>query len=360
MKTKITTAVALSSAAFLALFSAATLQAQGFTAAPGFSSAELFRLGTSEQISALGASSGGDLFYIATRDVDGFGGEPGVTNLFRRTAAAAYQDEVSLFSYSGEVFGSFVEVSGSTVYFGESALNTIRSINVNGMGAKLIGTVRNNYDLAVVGGALLISAQPTAGSSISRLILSAEGTLQQLDTIVTLQDNSGPLAVSLTGNLLYGATGDSPFGDSPLPENQEGRIFSFSDLSGAIDANPAVTDRTLTLAQGDVLFPRANNQYLSVSADGAIFQADSTPSFSPGGQSEVFRLGPDGLTALMGRSEAGAFFGGISSAGNQLFVSVGSFGSPSAVFVVVPEPTAVCFAILGSGLLLGRRRRRSL
>ncbi len=342
---------------------ATTAMGQSLTPANGFTSSELFNLGSGYTISALGASSGGDIFYLASGD---FGSGP-TTELFRRTAASGYSSasQTAIFDFGSKLVGSFVKVSGSTVYFGESDLGSIHSISISGSAAshQSIGNIENHYDLAVNGSDLFVSANPGyAGNKVFRLVLSGAGALQQLDTIIdTGGDNSGPITFDAGGNLLYGATGDIPafMYDAPLPAHQKGGVFSFSNISGAIDSNPAAEDRTIALSSGSKIFSRGSNQAFStLGLD--LFQTDGTDSFSDG-SSKLFDLRVGQPATLVGSTGAGEFFGGLSSSDTAVFATVTSTyaNGPSAVFRVVPEPCSALLAALGGFSWLGFRRSRA-
>ena len=336
------------------LFAVATLHAQSFTAAPGSSTRQLFNLGEGTTISALGASAGGDLFYLATGSFEG--PEPG-TQLFRASPSDNYQTRTSLFSYRTAAdqpsarFGSFVRVEGDTVYFGESSNGEIRSIPIGGGVSGVLRTVPNHYDAAVIGGSLLVSAANAdfSDNQVYRLTSSPA----PLDRIVNTGGASGPVTADAAGNLIYGAT---------TFNGGTGGLYRFSSaqVAGATDANPTTGDRVLALTEGTRLFASGEfafsgtNQYLAYRDEAHLFQASS------GSTASVMRFNLTNSTSEpVGQAGAGNFFGGLAASNSGLFVAVTAdfFSGPSAVFLIIPEPSTAVLTLLG-GLALGVVRRR--
>ena len=123
-------------------------------------------------ISAIGSDLAGNLYYLNS----GISGA--ATQLIKRTAAKNYSDPTALFSYSGPVYGDFVKVNGSTVYFGESTTNTIRSVSVIGTRPHLIATIPRNYDFAFNGNEALVDAADSnfANNTVFKLDLLTGAT----------------------------------------------------------------------------------------------------------------------------------------------------------------------------------------
>jgi hypothetical protein len=338
-------------------FAAATLHAQSFTAAPGYSSTQAFRLEEGISISALGASAAGDLYYLASGRFDG---NAEGTQLFRASPVDNFSNPVSLFSYRTgnneplKVFGSFVRVDGGTVYFGESSTGEIRSIPLSGGISGVVRIVPNHYDAAVTAGNIFLSAadQSFSNNQIYRVTPGAT----PLDRTVNTGGASGPLAVDSAGNLIYGA---STFlgGTGGLYR------FTAAQVAAVSDANPAAGDSFLSLADGTRLFgsgPAAfsgGSQYLAYRDDAHLFQADSP--FGAAATIQRFDLTQTSRESV-GQSGMGQFFGGLALTGSTLYAAVSTVDGNSAVFMIIPEPT-VAGLLTCSLLTLGgfSRRRRA-
>ena len=330
----------------VALFGAAPLHAQSFVPSAGYSSQDLFNVGSGFTIGAFGASSSGDFYYLSTGN---FTGTP-TTKLLKRTVAGSFATATELFDYGASSFPAFVKVSGSTVYFGESSAGTIRSVDVSGGSSTTIATVPGVYDLAFRGSAAFVSVNPTWNpeNKVFKLNLGTG----QLDSILnTVSDYSGPLAFSSTGELLYGSTNFG--GVAPA-------IYSFtsSEVDGVINADPMVSDTELLISDGDLQFANPSNQFFAYRDDAHLFHGYS------GASAIVTRYNRTALTTeTVGQAGgAGQFLGGLASVGSDLFVVVTSdfMSGPSLVVRVVPEPTSALLLVLaGSGIISRRLRRQA-
>ena len=334
-------------AALAAFVCIARLHAQSFTPSSGFTSTELFNLGSGFTISALGVnSSTGDLYYLASGN---FGNGPD-TQLFQSTASSNYANTQELFSYGSEVFGSFVKVNGSTVYFGENSIGTIRSISASGGTASLLGTVAGNYDAAFSGSNLFVSANVSGTDNKVYRLLSGG----QLDTVLdTGGDYSGPILFDSHGNLIYGATN---FG------SVSGGVYSFTSaqVTNALDSNPSTQDKSFGINSGTRLFNNGNNEYLALTGSNKLFTANS-PFGSPAIVDQLSLTNTNATPLIVGLSGTGEFFSGLAANGNALFVTVTSdfAQGPSAVYEVVPEPALPMLIGVGAlAVLFSARRAR--
>jgi hypothetical protein len=333
----------------LALLAATTamtlaLHAQILTVNPGFTEQPLFTETPGSDISAIGSDASGNLYYLNTVTT----GSTTVTELVKRTAASNYVGSSVLYTYSGSVFGDFVKVSGSTVYFGESTTNTIQSISVNGGTAHLIATIPFNYDFAFNGTNAFIDAADSnfVNNKVSMLNL----TTGALTTVLQTSGASGPISFGSNGTLYYGA---STFGDS-------GGIYAFS----ATQVANALAGTPLTLSSATPIFNNGPNQYLASVSSSALFQADSS--------SETTNLlqvyNPSTLTfqtiGQIDTADEGDLYGGLAPVENGVAVEVSSqFGTQgettSEVFLVTPEPSSVMLLTFAGAWLIGARRFRS-
>ncbi len=315
--------------------------AQSFNSNSGYNSSLLFSTGSGFSISGVGADSSGNLFYIESGN---FGGTSD-TRLFERTMASSFSDETELFSYgAGGISGSFVRVSGTTVYFGENSNGTIRSIGTDGSLSHLIATINGNYDLAFSGSTAFLSANPggfTPENKVYKFDLSSGATSILLDTG---GDYSGPIAFDSAGDLFYGATN---FGLS-------GGIFKFS----AAAVQQALTSGTaLTMANASASFNGSNsNAYLGLTDDHHLYTLNSP--FGAPSTATSFDLSNTASGSAVGQTDNGPFFGAADAQNGSLYVAVTSdfLSGPSSVYRVqaVPEPSTLAFVGIAFAALAAR------
>jgi len=339
-----------------ALAAGSALFAQNFTADPGYSARSIFNTASTDGagfvISGLGTDSIGNLYYLETGPFVG-GAD---TRLFKRTVADNFATPVQLFSFNGSVSGNFVKVSGSTVYFGEGTPSggTIRSISVNGGAATTFASVPGNYDLAIgISGAFVsANSSDSPANEVYKLNLSTG----QLDTIVNpTNDYSGPVAVTSSGALLYGATA---FG--MVAGSVSGGIYSFtaSQIASVTDSNPNVSDTSLPLSSGTRKVNDGNNQYLAYLDDQHLFQGNSP--FGSAATITRFSLSGSVQEPVGTTGNNIDFVGALALSGSSVYTVVTSdFSSgPSAVYLItaIPEPSPI--VLIASACLLGSRRSR--
>jgi hypothetical protein len=319
---------------------------QILTVNSGFTVQPLFTETPGYDISAMGADSSGNLYYLDTVKI----GSNFVTELLKRTAASGYSTPSILYTYSGSVYGDFVKVSGSTVYFGESTNNTIRSISVNGDTATLIATLPYNYDMAFDGSMAFVDASDAnyLNNTVSMLNL----TTGALTPVLKTNGASGPIAFNSSGSLFYGA---STYGDP-------GGIYAFS----ATQVANALTGTPLTLSSATPLLNAGEpNQYLAFKNDTSLYQANSS------GTTNLLQLfnpaNPSAAPVDVGQidtADEGDVFDGVVPIGNSVLVGVSSqYGTQGAtnseVFLVTPEPGSAALLAIGGVWMLGRRRFRA-
>jgi hypothetical protein len=326
-----------------AAVTSATLNAQTLNiTSPNYSGTKLFESTPGFNITGLGVSGSGEIYYIESE-----GAFPATVNahLYKRSPSDGYVSSTTLFDFGSPVFGSFVVFNGGKVYFGESSTGAIRSINPDGTGLDALGTVADNYDLAFSGGSLFFSHNPggfSAQGKVSKFDLVADGTgglmLSGADLILdTPTDYSGPVEFGLAGSFFYGGTAAS--GGTP-------NLFRFSgaEILAANGGGPTLTldNPHLFLANGanaGLAFDGANGLWHTKSGVLDIIDTDTATST------------PVGTTSN--------FLGQIDYAFGTVYAGVTDFASNrSAVFAVVPEPNCAIIAILGLALSEARRRRR--
>lgn len=318
-------------AAALAAFTSALFAQTLTVTAPGFSGAKLFNSTPGFTITGMGADSSGNVYYLETD-----GAFAASTKLYKRTATGGYATATSLFNYGSALFGSFVVVQGSKLYFGESSSNTIRSVNLDGTSPALIGTVLNNYDLAFSGGSAFVSANPdttftSPQNKVSKLDLATGATQVVLNAT---PDFSGPVEFDASGNLIYG-----------VAKSTIGGIYRYSAAAVAAALSTS-TPIVLTPPTGRVI-ANGGNQYLAYAGGTSLWQDDFSALTR-------YDLGTGVGTAIGTTTDT---LGNLDYAGTTLYASVTNFTTNnSAVFAVVPEPSSA--VLLAFGMLAFTRRRR--
>jgi len=246
-----------------------------------------------------------------------------------------------LYSFKDSVYGSFVKVRGSTIYFGESSNGNIWSMGLGGSNPTMIGTLGNNYDLEFNSlGQAFVSANPDwAGQKV--FFFDGAG-----DEVITgLSGYSGPLAFDAQDDLLYG-TAYATGGDSILS-------FDKAEVAGAIGSG------SLTQADGQVLASVDPLADMEIDALGNMFFTSGGALYrllSGSTSAGTFATSQYTLTTLRWNasdSSVSALLGGVMDGGNAVGVI--------STLAPVPEPgSLVCLAmgiisLAGAGAL--RRRR---
>ena len=315
------------------------LCAQSFTVtAPGYSGGKLFDATAGYTITGLAAAPGGDVFYIETDSIF-----TATSKLYRRSAGDSYAVATQLFDFAWPVFGSFVRWESGRVFFGESSTGAVRVMNPD-QSIDALGSVSGNFDAAFFGGSLFLSHNPGGFSpqnKVSRFDLLPDGGGGQMlgaaDTIIdTPNDYSGPIVFDAAGGLFYGGSGT--YGRTDLFR------YTAGEVAAAYGAGP-----TLGLDAAHLFSANGTNAYLARDGSGALWHTD----FSS-------------LDLIDTNTAAGTVIGGstgsigqLDVAGPVLFATVtNSSFDHSAVFWVVPEPSAVLLLTLGLTALTQRRRRR--
>lgn len=335
MKKSVLTAVFLTAISICS----SNLPGQTFTPAPGFQASLAFDHGANSGISGLALSDGGDMLYF-----ERLGGE---TRLMLRpsTGGGTFGSPVELFNYESDPFASFVTVSGNTVYFAESSAGTIRTVQLDGTSPQLLATVSGSYELSV-GTQSYLSADASGTTNEIFLFDTSDGSTQSV--VDTEGDFSGPIALLSNGNLLYGTT-------SFISDSTPG-LYQFTALQLA---DAASSGTPLTLADGELLFANAGNQYLALENDETLWQ-----SLSPfGSEAEVnlydLTLETVRQAGLTGSSNE--FISGLAFHDGWLYVSITDWTIDSTVvFAVIPEPSAALFLAFGLLAMALRRRRRRM
>ena len=305
-------------------------------AAPDYGAAKLFESSPGFTITGMGASPGGDLFYL---EGDAAFPPTAATTLYKRSAANGYAIAAPLFQFGTPAFGAFVVFHEGTVYFGESSAGTIHAVAADGTGHAVLGTVPGVYDLSFAGNSAFVSANSETdfGKPPRNKISAFDLGSGALDSVLdTGGDYSGALEFDAAGNLLYGATAVGAIRDV--------HAFSAAEIASAIGPGE------LTLSPpSHRIIENGKNVYLAFAGPGTLWSDDFTS------------LRMSDLPAGTGRMIAttGDTLGHLDVADGDLFVNVTSFSAgKSAIFAVepIPEPRGVALLAVG---LVGLSQRRS-
>jgi hypothetical protein len=299
--------------------------------------------------------SSGNIYYIG-----GASYSAADTQVVQATAASGYTTLNPIVDYGSpenpvSTFGAFVTVHNSTVYYGDS----VNGGNVNAASTTVttptptpnaIANVPDNYDLVFSGTTAYVSANITGASNEVDVLNLSTGVYKTV--LQTNGDNSGPIAFTPSGGLIYGGSGYNATYGSGVNNIY---IFSAASLLNAVN-----TGIPLDLADAQTVIDNNGNSAFTVIGD-QLYQA-----FSPfNGDSTItdYNLNTLTSTVIATVDNQGYYFSGMSAYNGNLTVAE-TDGYTSTDFIqintaAVPEPGVASLGIAGcllAGLAVRRRR----
>jgi len=248
--------------------------------------------------------------------------------------------ETDLYTFSSDVYGSFLKVKDSTVYFGESSNGSIKSVSTGGGTVTDLGSLGSNYDLAFnsSGQAFIVANPGWAGTKIYNLDL-VNGTT---DEIADIGGYSGPLAFDTSGNLYYG-------------KGSEIISFTGSQVNSALGTGTlGETDWSVFATGLDSIgyfaFDSAGDLFSS-SYTGAVTETNNLGSSNPFGSG----TSPSTLRFVPG---SGDFETGNPDGGHLYVNTTDWFAGQSTIFEVTPVPEPATVILLAGGLFSFLFRRK--
>jgi len=325
----------LAAAAAVAFTLCVPARAQSLTiTAPGYSGYDLFAASPGYVVAGV-ATDGSHTWYVESDAA--FGGNL-PTKLWSRTFNGVSTGPATLVhDFQAPLFGSFLTLQSSTLYFGENSLGGIYAINPTTFTVDPLGTVTGNYDAVSFGGGLLISHYAGTGNRVSRFTLEPDGgtglALSAPDLILDAgTEFSGPLELA-SSSLIYGSASSGLY-----------RYF-LTEVAAAI--GPA----QLSLDASHRFLNNGANSYLGPTS-GSFVWRDSFDS------NELQRI-DIGTGAVSAIGTTNATLGNLDAVGTTLVAVATEYGATttSHVFAVVPEPSTLSLGWACIGLLALQRRR---
>lgn len=325
-------------AAALLAVCAPALHAQNFHLTGGGDLPPLVTLPSNHFVGGLDADASGDLFYI---DVDGsFSGPNTGTHLIERTVDGVSHDLFDL-SANQAVYGSFVRLHGSEVFWGETSTNTLYRATLKASAHTLqnvsaFGQIGNNYDLAFdsTGTAMLVASPGSFSNTHAyKLNLATTGTITISNGATSKLDtggqSSGPIAFDASGRLYYGSS--------------NGGIYRYS-------AAETANSTEFTLDAQHLLLSNATNAYLAFGATGTLYQ-------DAGNTLTGYNLSNGTSSFTIGSADSGFYLGNIATGNGSIYVTASNFADADYIYAV-PEPAPVTMLALAAVGVLSARRRR--
>lgn len=341
------------------------LRAQLFQSNTGIPALEIYATSGGQTIGGLAAASNGDL-YFEVRDTTA-----GTTELVRLARSpglpTGYEAApTSIFTFATAVFPGFVKIFGGDLFFSETTTYNIRRLDLATFAGPLNETTLPQFaqlegaqdvafrpgDINASGKALAayVSAGTfTSSTQIYRLNLATGTSAPVLDSN---GDFTGPVAALPNGSLLYGRSG-ADFSTPKVP----GDIFSYSQSE--IDAVPSSGGTPLLLDDSHKLISNYSNGLLQVN-DSTLLQTE--PRGNGNDLLYAYNLFNQGAApALLGSATSSSNdFSGLAFSAGGVFVALTNFSSfpptNSAIYQVVPEPSASLLLVATTGLWMMRRR----
>lgn len=329
-------APALALAAMLAPV-CALAQAIPFVTDTGFQAKLLFNLNTA--VGGFDYDSAGNIFYLGgTED----------TQLVKATKSSGYSTQSTVVDYDSFTYGSFVSVKGSEVYYGDSSNVNASSTDIISPtpGPNPIAAMPDNFDIAFSGGTTYVSANINGASgSPENAVYTLNTSTGDYHDILNTGDYSGPIAVTSSGELIYGWSG--------YPQGGGIYVFSAASVQEAITSGTA-----MSLSDATKVIKSAGNAAFALGPDNELFAASDTAV-------NMFNLTTGDVTHIGVLTNDGDYFAAMAYYDGALTIAEtdGYFTSPTFTdfidITAIPEPGFTSLAITGLLLVPALRRKRS-
>jgi hypothetical protein len=305
-------------------------------------------------------TSTGGFDFDSSGNIDYIGGasyNSSDTQLIQASEASGYTTLTPLADYGSEAnpvstYGSFVTVHGSTVYYGDSVgggnINSSSdSITTPTPSPTVIANMPLNYDMAFSGNTAFVSANITGTGNVVDVLNLSTGVYK---TVLQTSDNSGPIAFSASGQLIYGGSGYI----SPA----YGGVNNIYLFSAASVQNAINTGTPLQLANAQTVISNSGSSDFALVGN-QLYQAFNSLS----GLATITDYNLTTLTStVIGTvGSQGYYFSGMSAYnGNLTVAETDGYSNTDFIQVTasVPEPGVTSLGIAGCLLIVVAMRRK--
>jgi len=335
--------------ALLVMLAAARAFAQNVILDSGFTEQTLFNV--QDSVTGFDLDSSGNIYYMQGPGLS----IPADTQITESTASSGYTSATTLVDYNTPVYGDFLTLHNSTLFYGES---TAGNVSYTGLPVAsppatptFLANMPGNYDLEFSGTTATTAAPATtafvsanltfADNSVYALNINTGAYVQVLDTG---GDYSGPIAFTSAGDLLYGESGGTPAG---------GGIYLFT----AAQVNTAITSGTsLQISNGTEIINNVGNSDFAVVGND-LFQAFN--QYGGTASLTLYNLSTMTSTPIGTVDNSGDFFAGIRDLdGNLVVADTDNFSTTNFIEIEpVPEPGSAWLGLAGLVIVMAFGRK---